>query len=455
MRLTKWIVTGTLLIAIAVSNTPARAAQIDLGREVLPANDGWASSGGGTTGGSQAVLSQVYVVTNRAELIAALNNGVPSSVSPSNPSNEPKIIYVDGTIDMNVDDNNQPLTCEDYYRDGYTLEAYLAAYDPAVWGYEEEPFGPLEDARDASQAAQEQRVRIRIGSNTTIVGVDKHATIRGGWFDIRGTLSANQTNIIIRNLNFEDTYDCFTAWDPTDGELGSWNAEYDSISLRFANHVWIDHNTFVDRETADNTLPHYFGVLYQVHDGQLDITNASDFVTVSWNRFENHDKVMLIGSSDSGTTAANDRGKLRVTLHHNLFEETGQRTPRVRFGQVHVYNNYYQIDNPGNYVYSWGVGIESAIYAENNFFRVNLSTGITPDRFIAVLRGTAIYEAGTLLNSPSESEHHAIDVVAAYNAVHDPDLSENVGWTPALFAGLTETQDVPADVESGAGPFNW
>jgi pectate lyase len=101
------------------------------------------------------------------------------------------------------------------------------------------------------------------------------------------------------------------------------------------------------------------------------------------------------------------------------------------------------------------VGIESAIYAENNFFRVNLSTGITPDRFIAVLRGTAIYEAGTLLNSPSESEHHAIDVVAAYNAVHDPDLSENVGWTPALFAGLTETQDVPADVESGAGPFNW
>ena len=320
MQLTKWIVTGILLIAIAVSNTPARAVQTDLGREILPANDGWASSGGGTSGGSQAVSSQVYVVTNRAELIAALNNGVFSSVSPSNPSNASKIIYVDGTIDMNVDDNNQPLTCEDYYRDGYTLEAYLAAYDPAVWGYEEEPFGPLEDARDASQAAQEQRVRIRIGSNTTIVGVDKHATIRGGWFDIRGTLSTNQTNIIILNLTFEDTYDCFTAWDPTDGELGSWNAEYDSISLRFANHVWIDHNTFRDRETADDTLPHYFGVLYQVHDGLLDITNASDFVTVSWNRFENHDKVMLIGSSDSGTTAANDRGKLRVTLHHNLFE---------------------------------------------------------------------------------------------------------------------------------------
>jgi pectate lyase len=451
MRFTKLIFTSILLIAIAITSVPAAAAQRDLGRETLPPNDGWASFGTGTTGGSQAVPSQVYVVTNRAELIAALNNGVPSSTSPSNPSNEPKIIYVDGTIDMNVDDNNQPLTCEDYYRNGYTLEAFLATYDPAVWG-RVAPSGPLETARLASRDAQQARVRIRIGSNTTIVGLDKHATIRGGWFDIRGSSTNNVMNVIIRNLTFEDTYDCFPAWAPTDGALGSWNALYDSISLRDSNHVWIDHNAVVDRETADSTLPHYFGVLYQVHDGQLDITNASDFVTVSWNRFENHDKVMLIGSSDGATA---DRGKLRVTLHHNLFEDLGQRAPRVRFGQVHVYNNYYKIGNADNYVYSWGVGIESAIYAENNFFRVKKNTGITPDRFIARFNGTAIHESGTLLNSPSQSGKSEIDVVAAYNAVNDPDLSENVGWTPTLFVDLTETQDVPSDVESGAGPFNW
>src|SRR5688572_20918568 len=410
MQFTKLIVTGLLLIAIAVSNMPARAAQIDLGLEVLPPNDGWASVGAGTTGGSQAVPSQVYVVTNRAELIAALNNGVPSSVSPANPSNEPKIIYVDGTIDMNVDDNNQPLTCEDYYRNGYTLESFLATYDPAVWG-RVAPSGPLEAARLASRHAQQARVRIRIGSNTTIVGVDKHATIRGGWFDIRGTagVPGSRTNIIVRNLNFEDTYDCFPQWSPTDGALGSWNALYDSISLRDVDHVWVDHNTFVDRDTEDSGLPHYFGVLYQVHDGQLDITNASDYVTVSWNRFENHDKVMLIGSSDS---ASADRGNLNVTLHHNLFEDLGQRAPRVRFGQVHVYNNYYEIGNADNYVYSWGVGVESAIYAENNFFRVNPSTDITPDQFIERLNGTAIHESDTLLNSPSQSGHYAIDVLA-------------------------------------------
>lgn len=451
MQTKRLVVTFVLLLAIVIMNTPVTAAESDLGREVLPSNDGWASFEPGTTGGSQAAPSQVYVVTNRAELIAALNNGVFSSTSPATPSNEPKIIYVDGVIDMNVDNNNQPLACADYYRDGYTLEAFLAAYDPAVWG-RVAPSGPLEAARLASRNAQQDRVRIRPGSNTTMVGLDKHATIKGGWFDLRGTASSNRTNIIIRNLTFEDTYDCFLAWSPTDGELGSWNALYDSISLRDTNHVWIDHNTFVDRETSDDKLPYYFGVLYQVHDGLLDITNASNYVTVSWNRFENHDKVMLIGSSDN---APADAGKLKVTLDHNLFENLGQRVPRVRYGQVHVYNNYYKIGNAENYVYSWGVGIQSAMYAENNFFWVNPSTEITPEMFIERLNGTAVYESGTMLNSPSQSGHHAIDVLAAYNAVNDPDLAGDVGWIPALFVNLIETQDVPSAVESGSGPFSW
>ena len=451
----------TLFLIIAASifilfTSPVMAKgshhQQDLGREVLPANDGWASVGDGTTGGSQAVPEQVYVVRNRAELIAALNDGEFSSTSPSSPSSEPKIIYVDGVIEGNVDDDNQPLACEDYYRDGYTLEEYMATYDPDVWGREQDPSGPMEDARLASRSAQQARVRIRIGSNTTIVGLGKQATIRGVWLDIRGSSSANRTNIIIRNLTFEDTYDCFPKWDPNDGEFGSWNALYDSISLRYSDHVWIDHNLFRDRETADNLQPHYFDVLYQVHDGLLDITNASDYVTVSWNRFENHDKLMLIGSSDS---ASADRGKLRVTLHHNLFKDIGQRAARVRFGQVHIYNNYYMISNAEDYVYSWGVGIESAIYAENNFFWVNPSTNITPDQFIMVYKGTAIYESGTLLNSPSNHGKHAVDVVAEYNSVHDVDLSEDVGWTPTLFNEIDDTRLVHAVVRSKAGPFTW
>src|SRR6185436_12470065 len=184
---------------------------------------------------------QIYVVHTRAEFIAAINNGVPATTSPSNPSNNPKIIYVDGTIDFNVDDNNQPLSCVDYYRNGFTIEDFLATYDPAVWG-RVAPSGPLENARIASRDAQQARVRMRVGSNTTIVGMGKNALLRGIFLDLRGTsgVAGSRSNIIIRNITFQDTFDCFPQWAPTDGALGSWNAQYDSIALRDTDHVWVD-----------------------------------------------------------------------------------------------------------------------------------------------------------------------------------------------------------------------
>lgn len=443
------ILNGLILTLCLIGNTTflapayARTKDTDLGLATLAPNDGWASLSTGTTGGSAATPEHVYTVHNRRELIAALNNGIYPPQS-STPSSTPKIIYVAGTIDANVDDSNQPLTCADYARNGYTIEGYLAAYDPATWG-KVAPSGALENARIASQLAQQARVRIRIGSNTTIVGVGKNTTIRGAWFDIRGT---STSNIIIRNITFQDTFDCFPAWDPLDGSSGNWNSAYDSISLRDGNHVWIDHNTFEDNETADSTLPTYFGRLFQVHDGLVDITNAFDLATVSYNRFINHDKVMLIGSSDSATA---DRGKLRVTLHHNLFEDVGQRTPRVRFGQVHVFNNYYRIKKVSNYIYSWGVGRESAIYAQSNFFRTDLET--TPDEFIDRFSGTAIHAVDTLVNAASDD--HLVDVLAAYNEVNNPDLLPDVGWTPVLFIEIEPTFKVPSTVLSRSGPFNW
>jgi pectate lyase len=419
----------------------------DLGRETLHPENGWGAAGAGVTGGSAAEPVQVYTVTNRRELIAALNNGVPSSTSPSNPSNAAKIIYVSGVIDGNVDDENNPLECVDYYRNGYTLEAFLATFDPAVYG-RGDIVGPLEDARLASRNAQQDRVRIRPGSNTTIAGLGKNAVIKGAWFDLRGSATNKRTNIIIRNLTFRDTFDCFPEWDPTDGANGSWNALYDSISLRDTENVWIDHNTFEDRDTADATLPHHFGVLYQVHDGLLDITNASDLVTVSWNRFRNHDKTMLIGSSDS---AAADRNKLRVTLHHNVFDGIGQRAPRVRFGQVHLYNNYYDLRDTPSYVYSWGVGVESALYAEENFLLAERQ--FTVDQIIERFNGMTLTALGTLVVGPRV--RNPVDVISAWNAVNDPDLGFDAGWTPVLNHQLAPAWTTPLVVPLFAGPFAW
>ncbi|KAF6686928.1 pectate lyase, partial [Bacillus sp. EKM501B] len=78
----------------------------------------------------------------------------------------PKIIYVKGTINANVDDNNKALGLNDYKDPKYDFNAYLQAYDPSTWG-KKVPSGTLEDARKASQKNQASRIVIEIPSNTT------------------------------------------------------------------------------------------------------------------------------------------------------------------------------------------------------------------------------------------------------------------------------------------------
>jgi pectate lyase len=443
----------SVAVLLATAFVPCMAAKpvTDLGGQVLPAGDGWASLPTdalprGTTGGSAAAPERVHRVRNRNELVAAL----------AYPDATPKIVEVEGTIDANVDASNAPLGCEDYHRPDpetgtpYSLDAFLAAYDPATWG-RVNPSGPLERARAASASAQQSRVRIRIPANTTIVGVGGDARVLGAWFDIRpGTSSGNvPMNIIIRNLNFEDTFDCFPQWAPNDGAQGNWNSLYDTISIRNSTHVWIDHNRFADVATADDTLPVHFGRLYQVHDGLLDVTNESDLVTISWNRFSNHDKAMLVGSSDGATA---DRGKLRLTLHNNLFENLGQRVPRVRYGQVHLYNNAYVVDagGIGRYGYSWGVGIESQIVAEENHFQVH--PAITPDLLIERFNGQRIRATGTLFNGLGA--RNVVDVVAAFNAANGNVLDGTVDWTPWLHGRVFPASKVPSSVRRGAGPLD-
>ncbi|HEX5567445.1 MAG TPA: pectate lyase, partial [Streptomyces sp.] len=154
------VLAGCASLALTALTVPAQAAPGpggDPARAVLPEGDGWASAEGGTTGGAAADKDHVFTVTNRAELAAALNNG----------DDTPKIIKVKGTIHGNADDQGRPLSCEDYQRDGYTLEKYLQAYDPATWG-DADPSGPMEEARAASAAEQDKRVKLRVGSNTTL-----------------------------------------------------------------------------------------------------------------------------------------------------------------------------------------------------------------------------------------------------------------------------------------------
>jgi pectate lyase len=111
-----------------------------------------------------------------------------------------------------------------------------------------------------------------------------------------------------------------------------------------ATNIWVDHNSFTDG-----------------NDGAIDIKRESDFITVSWNRIFDHDKSMLLGHSDGHTA---DIGHLRVTYHHNWFDGSGTRHPRVRFGNpVHVFNNYYF-----NNEYGVASTMDAGVLVEGNYF---------------------------------------------------------------------------------------
>ena len=115
----------------------------------------------------------------------------------------------------------------------------------------------------------------------------------------------------MRHLRLSDAYDHFPAWDPGDNAHGEWNSEFDNLSLRNASRVWVDHCTFDDGQRPDSNEPTLLGQRMQKHDGLLDITRGADLVTVSYNVFEQHDKTVLVGHSDSYTA---DAGKLRRDL---------------------------------------------------------------------------------------------------------------------------------------------
>ena len=276
-----------------------------------------------------------------------------------------------------------------------------------------------EAKRKASQKNQSKSITVHVPSNTSIIGMD-NAKLKGV------NLVLDSDNVIIRNIQFESPYDYFPSWDPNDGPEGNWNSQYDSISIKGGTHIWIDHSSFQD---GPETVEKYFGRKYEHRDGLVDITNEADYITISYSTFENHNKTMLIGSSDSKIS---DEGKLHVTLHHNYFHNVVQRLPRVRFGQVHVYNNYFASDTTNGeyaYAYALGVGKNSQIYAENNVADI---AGKDYSSFVKVFGGKQLTTVNNMFNG---------QIIDTFNDTLTP-----VDWKPELFTTIDPVNEVKENV---------
>ncbi|GEB40735.1 hypothetical protein Llac01_11490 [Leuconostoc lactis] len=126
-----------------------------------------------------------------------------------------------------------------------------------------------------------------------------------------------------------------------------------------------------------------------------------------------------------------------MTVTHNLFENTVQRTPRVRYGEVQVVNNLYQNDGTSTYKfkYAWGLGKNAQIAAQNNV--LNIANASASD-IISKLKGTQLADVGTQFNGVN---------VSASKLSHTAPLT----WQPTTPANLTPTNQVQATVMNQAG----
>jgi len=172
------------------------------------------------------------------------------------------------------------------------------------------------------------------GKNTTgyitFEGVGNDATLYG--WSVR---TSRATNLEIRNLGFMLT-----------NSTGGDDIEINTNS----EHIWI-HNNDMFYGNAGSDADQVKG------DGATDV-KASTNVTIAYNHYWDSGKTHLLGNSSSETPG-------NITVHHNWYDHSDSRHPRVRLHYVHVYNNYYD----GVATYGIGAVMASSVFAEKNYFR--------------------------------------------------------------------------------------
>lgn len=248
---------------------------------------------------------------------------------------------------------------------------------------------------------------VKVGSNKTIIGENKDATIYGG-ISLNGS-----SNVIVRNLNFHGFW-------PDPGPD-------DTISARNSHHLWFDHLN-----------------IWDAGDGEMDITKGCNYVTVSWCKFWYTDSShphrfssLVSAGADNEDT---DTGKNKVTYHHNWFaDNVHERMPRILFGQGHVYNNYYT--SSGNN-YCIGVGVYASVLIENNYFKNvnNPHQFMYPDR-----RPAYITAKGNIYDNTKGKKDTGACTPSGYDSV--------APFTdPPYEYKLDDAEDVPYLVTQYAGP---
>ncbi|NSL56602.1 pectate lyase family protein [Uliginosibacterium aquaticum] len=326
---------GTPTAYPSISSDPS-GGEFTIERETAPL-DGWHSyyRAGGTlgnhqqvrvTGGSSATANRIYTCGTKKCIFDALKEA----------KNEPKIIRVYGNIDMRIDDDG-------VFRDFTSWDDQKAS---SIVIPSNTTFIGINDA--SGNPARLISAQIEIGKEFAST-VNSDLADYEYWIKTLGKSQESYPgwtrNVIVRNLWIQTNFDVQPE--------GSSDAYYDGMVVAMAQNVWIDHVTVTDGQYKDKDLS---GTR---HDGALDIVRGSDYITVSNSAFIEHGKTTLVGNADSRDWS--DLNRLHVTFKANYYADVASRLPRVRFGQVHVFNNYIEGDRESSTATKFENGIGMAI----------------------------------------------------------------------------------------------
>lgn len=221
-------------------------------------------------------------------------------------------------------------------------------------------------------------------SYITVEGVGDDATANG-W----GIRVKNATNVEITNLGF----------------MNCDSSEGDNIGMQQNNsYIWVHHN--------DLFYGHAGSDADQIKgDGALD-NKGTTYGTYSYNHFWDSGKGSLLGLSE-GSPAG-----LYVTYHHNWFDHSDSRHPRVRYYSTHIYNNYFD----GISKYGSGSTEGSSLFVENNYFRNSKNP------MMISLQGTDVWSPSKQQNDPGNQGTFSGEnggMIKAFNNVMDADIGTN------------------------------
>jgi len=221
-------------------------------------------------------------------------------------------------------------------------------------------------------------------SYVTIEGIGNDA-VANGW----GVRLKTASNIEVSNIGF----------------MNCNSTAGDNVGMQQDNdHIWV-HNCDLFYGNAGSDADQIKG------DGALD-NKSSTYITLSYNHFWDNGKASLLGLSEGTTTG------LYITYHHNWFDHSDSRHPRVRYYSAHIYNNYYD----GVSKYGAGSTLGSSLFIEGNYYRNSKHPMLTS------LQGSDIWDEANQVNNAGTMgtfSGEAGGSIKAFNNTFDADIATN------------------------------